>query len=250
MSRRWAVVAAAVLLAGCTSTTGGTGAVSVASSATSGGTDFPASPATSGALSPSGVPSSAPPTAAASGSPAPSECARESDCTLVKSWDVGGGYVVAAFSASSAAGGIGSSILLLARGRTPVFWHVFAGENPSELLCKVAGTLRNCALVDVVGAHGASAYPFVVVGDQLAIGPSIGTDTPGLHVADLNGDLLVDAYGLQNDFDPDYASGHVQWQTWKRSLDGMTLVSTGCGKLAASAPVDPTAFEQGKCKSS
>jgi hypothetical protein len=165
----------------------------------------------------------------------------------VKSWNVGGGYVVAAFSAPAAANGVGSTVLLLARDGTPVFWHVFGSETPSELLCKVSGSLQNCGLVNHVGAHGAIAYPILLVSGQVVIGEPVGTDTPGLHVADLNGDLLVDAYGLQNDYRPDYASGHVQWQTWRRAQDASSFASTGCGPLSRTASADPATFLAGKC---
>jgi hypothetical protein len=137
---------------------------------------------------------------------------------------------------------------MLARDQVPVYWHVIGSETPSELLCKVAeGTLRNCVLVDYVGAHASTAYPIVVDGDRLDLGKSVGTDTPGLHAADLDHDLRVEAYGLNNDYKPDYATGHVQWQTWRRSGDGTALASTGCGPLGTSAPPAPRTFLTGRC---
>src|SRR5206468_1335071 len=121
--------------------------------------DFPSASTVPSDSSPPSVSSpesdSPPPSAPASGpssKPAPSVCAKQSDCKLIKSWNVGGGYLVAAFSAPSASSGIGAAVLMLARDEVPVYWHVFDGASPSELLCKVAGgTVRNCVLVDQVG---------------------------------------------------------------------------------------------------
>jgi hypothetical protein len=166
----------------------------------------------------------------------------------VKSWNVGDDYIVAVFSAPDAAGGVGSSVLLLGQGDTPIEWHVLSGETPGELLCKVAvGTLRNCVLVDYVGAHAATAYPLTVSGNRLLVGKAVGTDTPAMHAVDLDHDLRVDAIGLNNNYKPDYASGHVQWQTWRRTTDGMTLSVTGCGPLKQSAPPRPSTFLTGTC---
>ena len=263
--RAWVAGAltAVVLGAGCSSTVGGSGRVgTTAAPSTRSSRDFPSGsigPITSAPPSAGGPASgSTPASPGSSGASAPSTaaapaaCASQSDCKLVKSWNVGGGFLVAVFSAPSASSGVGAAVLMLARDEVPVFWHVIDGETPSELLCKVAGgsaPLRNCVLVDYVGAHAATAYPLVVDGDQLDLGSSIGTDTPGLHAADLDHDLLVDAYGLNNDYKPDYASGHVQWQTWQRSADGATLKSTGCGPLSASPPKAPTTFVTGNCVS-
>jgi hypothetical protein len=253
--------AALLAVGGCSSTVSGSGTLAAtAAPSTSAGRDFPsASAVPTDSRPPSGTNTGSSPASlpASSGGPAPSSapapkvCATQSDCKLVKSWDVGAGYLVAAFSAPSASSGVGAAVLMLARGQVPVYWHVLDGETPAELLCKVASTagesLRNCVLVDYVGAHAATAYPLVVDGDRLDLGAPVGTDTPGLHAADLDHDLLVDAYGLNNNYKPDYASGHVQWQTWRRSADGATLKSTGCGPLATSAPEAPTAFFTGSC---
>jgi len=252
--RRAAALTGLLLAAGCSSTVGGSGTVGATSvPSTSTSRDFPSAssvPSTSAptvsAPGSSAAPGTTPP-AGPSSAPPPSVCAKVTDCKLLKSWNVGSGYLVAAFSAPSASSGIGAAVLMLARDEVPVYWHLIDGQTPSELLCKVAtGALRNCVLVDYVGAHAATAYPFVVDGDTLAIGKSVGTDTPGLHAADLDHDLLVEVYGLNNNYKPDYASGHVQWQTWQRSTDG-ALTSTGCGPLAASAPPAPTTFLTGTC---
>ena len=243
-----------LVAAGCSSTVGGSGKGGVTSAPSTGTSrDFPSASSAPSASVPtasgpgsSGAPGSTAP-AGPSSAPPPAVCAKQTDCKLLKSWNVGSGYLVAAFSAPSASSGVGASVLMLARDEVPVYWHLIDGETPGELLCKVAtGTLRNCVLVDYVGAHAAIAYPLVVDGDKLDIGKSVGTDTPGLHAADLDHDLLVEVYGLNNNYKPDYASGHVQWQTWQRTTDG-ALTSTGCGPLATSAPPVPTTFLTGSC---
>jgi hypothetical protein len=88
----------------------------------------------------------------------------------------------------------------------------------------------------------------VVGGRRPAGGASaVGSDTPGLHTGDLDGDRLVDAWGRQNDYQPDCASGHVQWQTWRRCGDGIALTSTGCGPKVSgpAAPKAPATFPTG-----
>ncbi len=238
--------------AACGATTNGSG--EIGSGVPTRPPDFPASsggvtaPATDQVLS-SAAATSAPPSSAFPSLAPPRECAKASDCTLVKSYKLGDGVLVAVFSAPAASGGIGAAVLMMARDQTPTYWRVFDGETPSELLCAVAGSVRNCALVDYVGAHAATARPLVVSAIGITVGPAVGSDTPGLHLGDLDGDNLVDAYGLQNDYDPDYASGHVQWKTWRRSADAISLTSTGCGALAARAPAAPTAFLTGPCAS-
>jgi hypothetical protein len=238
---------------GCASTTNGAGAVGRGSATRP--TDFPASPgAASSTTAPATDPvvSSAAATAPSSAFPSvapPKECANTSDCKLVKSYKLGSGVVVGVFSAPSASGGIGAAVLMMARDQTPTYWHVFDGETPSELLCAVADSGRNCALVNFVGAHAATGYPLVVSTLGITIGPSVGSDTPALHLGELDDDNLVDVYGLQNNYNPDYASGHVQWQTWRRSGDAVSFASTGCGPLAAKAPADPTGFLTGTCDS-
>jgi hypothetical protein len=94
-----------------------------------------------------------------------------------------------------------------------------------------------------------SGHPVVLAASSLAVGPAVGTDTPGLQPRDLYGDNRIDLYGLQNNYDPDYASGDVQWQTWRRSNDETSFSSTGCGPLSSPAPAAPVALLTGSCSS-
>lgn len=145
--------------------------------------------------------------------------------------------------------GIGSAFLELTENGTPVQWNELKDEIPAELTCNIAGSVRNCVLVTYVGAHGANAYPVLFDGSTLRIGLAVNTDTPELHAKDLDGDNRLDAYGLQNNYDPSYASGKVQWQTFQRSGDGTAFTSTGCGPLASAAPPPPSALLTGTCSS-
>jgi hypothetical protein len=174
--------------------------------------------------------------------PPPKACS-SSDCTLFASDDLGSGFAISVHNNSTA----GVAIVELAYHGTPLYWHVFRFETPAEFACDVAGSVRNCVLVDYTGAHAAIAHPIVLATATLLIGKEVVSDTPDLHPADLDGDNRIDAYGLHNDYDPDYASGKVRWQTWSRSADGRSFASTGCGPLSQTAPPAPTSFLAGAC---
>jgi hypothetical protein len=237
-----ALVSLAVLCAGCASTTDGIGSARGSGGATSGG----------GRSSPPDFPSAGPTSSAAGSNPvavAPPTVCSTAACKTVKSYDLGGGFTIVARGNAAAGGGVGAAVVELTQQGTPVYWRVFDGETPSELACDIAGSVRNCVLVDYTGAHAATGHPIVLTGATLGIGEAVGSDTPGLHPQDLDGDNRIDLYGLQNNYDPDYASGKVQWQTWRRSGDGMSFTSTGCGPLSASAPTAPTVLQSGGCAS-
>jgi hypothetical protein len=166
---------------------------------------------------------------------------------VLKSYDLGGGFTIVLHGNVSAYGGVGAAIIEFRQGGTPTYWRVFEGDTPSEMACDVAGPVRNCVVIDYVGAHAATAYPIVLVDQGLWVGEPVGTDTPGLHAGDLDGDNRIDVYGLQNNYEPDYATGKVAWQTWQRSTDGTAFRSTGCGPFVRRARPTPTAFLTGAC---
>lgn len=253
VSNRWVhtVVGAALAvlvpvgLAGCADDVSGQGSARTASPSSAGPTDFPATsvPATSDAPpTASDTPepsSSAPPTPVAP----PANC-RPSTCKEVASGDVGDGYRVVLRGDASGAGGLGVSAVELAYQGTSVFWVVNEGETPAGIECS-AEPAKNCVTVAYVGAHGAIARSWKVVGNTLAASGEAQSSTPNMQSADLNGDGYVDARGLQSTYEPDHATGKVFWQTW--TSDGSTLASTGCGPQASTKPPAPTTPQSGAC---
>jgi hypothetical protein len=226
-----AVLAAAV---GCGSTTGGSGHLASASRS------VPAKPALPPAVRPT--------TGAPPGAVRPPPLCATPDCPVVASRDLGSGYRLAALGNTSALGGAGVAVLELTHDGTPVYWRVFPTETPVALVCATSTHLPNCVLVDYAGAHGGVGYPILFVDRGVWVGNPVDTDTPILRAADLDGDGLVDAYGLQNDYEPSYADGAVQWQTWRRTADGTSFTSTGCGPLVhRGQPRAPDALLGGGC---
>jgi hypothetical protein len=242
MTRLGTAVGVALVLAcaGCGSTTSGTGRV---------GSTAPASPSSSAPLTPSptspetsGVASLPPgPTASPPEEVPPPKACSTSACTLFKTFDAGHGYVLSVHSSPTAA------VLELARDGTPVYWRVFDYETPAEFMCVIVLSVPDCVLVDFTGAHAAIAHPIVLAGPFISVGKAVTSDTPEVHALDLDGDTWLDVYGLQNNYEPDYASGQVQWQTWQRTKYGTALVSTGCGTLASTAEPAPSTLLTGAC---
>jgi hypothetical protein len=225
------IVALTMLIAGCAacrSTTNGIGQVHV-------GTRSPTAPA---ATAPGRIDH---------GVPAPATCAT-SQCALVARHDLGGGFRLQVLGNTLAQHGAGAAVLELTRRGTPVYWRVFDRQTPAALSCARFRRLPNCVLVDYVGAYGGVAYPIILVDGGVWIGAPVGTDTPTLRAADLDGDGRVDVYGLQNNYDPSYSDGAVQWQTWRRSADGTSLTSTGCGVLSHDRAPAPVRLLTGACE--
>jgi hypothetical protein len=141
--------------------------------------------------------------------------------------------------------GVGATIVELTNAGTPVYWATIAGEMPAQLTCSTSADKSNCVLVASVGAHGSNAAVWRLGGATLHRGSTVASDSPNMRALDLNGDGWVDAEGLQNTYNPDYASGAVYWQTW--ISDGTHLTSTGCTPPTHSQPGAPAAPVTGTC---
>jgi hypothetical protein len=137
-------------------------------------------------------------------------------------------------------------VLELTQDGVPVDWHALDDQSPSQLVC-LAGAAANCVVIGYTGAHGATAtvWRLALSSARLSQAATADADTPSMAAQDLNGDGFLDVLGLQNDYTPDYATGHLQWQTWL--FDGRNLTSTGCTPPAAAPPPRPTAAATGSC---
>jgi hypothetical protein len=157
--------------------------------------------------------------------------------------DLGGGYTIVL---RRSADGLNAYVALVT-GSATVQWHTFPYQYAGELHCNIAGSVRNCVVINGVGAHASAAYPVLFDGAWLHIGEAATSDTPVIDAYDIDGDNRLDVAALQNNYTPSYANGKVQWQTWRRSTDGTSWKSTGCGPLAAAPPPRPNAFLTGAC---
>ena len=243
-----AVAVAALLLAACTSTVHGQGgsASSATSAQTSSAPTSSAAPTSVPVTPSSTIPSSAPtsvPTSLPS-VPAPRGC-RTSACAVTEQVGLGGDETLVLHFVEAAT----KTFLEVRHGATSVFWRGFPYEVAGDLRCNISGSVRNCVLVDGVGAHGSVAYALVWDGTTLRTGVPVTSDTPIIDIVDLDHDNRLDVAVLLNDYNPSYAAGHVQWQTYRRSADGATLTATGCGPLSGSKPPQPTDFLTGTCAS-
>jgi hypothetical protein len=158
------------------------------------------------------------------------------------------GYLALLRQGIAAGGYPQSSVLELTDNGVPVFWAAADGDQPMQLACATHNGTGGCVVVDQVGVHAATATAYAFDGSMLHRGSVADGNTPEAFARDLDGNGTLDVAALQNDYQPDYATGQVQWQTWRS--DGSTLTSTGCTPLASTAPPRPTAFASGHCDES
>jgi hypothetical protein len=240
-----------VLLAGCASTTGGTGRGSAPPPDPSPTTQ---PPTTSNAATPSLAPpsrpstaSSAPTSATATNGPAavdPPHVCIGGGCTKLKSVDLGDGYAVTLYTGAGAGGEVASAVLELALNDVPVFWNVTDEAIAGELECSPRPR-PNCVVVLGVGAHASVATGYTLDLNKLVKYGEVSSDTPSTDPVDLNGDGLVDVVTTINTYEPSYATGTVYWQTYQST--GSAFASTGCTTAAHTLPPEPTAPLTGTC---
>lgn len=249
-----AVGACVAALSACGSTVHGQGSGPVevsrsVASATAASTTPGSSAASSASVSTGSAqssPSSGSPSSAALAVAAPRQCPGGS-CPIIGTADLGDGFVASLRSGTASDGpAFGASVLELTEAGVPVDWHATDDRQPGQLSC-IGGAVANCVVIDYQGAHSASATVWRLGRDSatLAKMASADADTPSMSARDLNGDGFVDVIGLQNDYQPDYVTGQVQWQTWV--FDGKNLSSTGCTALAPTPPPRPSAPATGTC---
>lgn len=237
-------------LAACASATNGVGQGSAAPT-TFGSTAAPGPTLTVAAPTESAPPtlSLAPPSSIASSDsgpspvPTPSVCAT-SRCTKDHVADLGAGYTVTLYTASSSSGAAGSTVLELARDDVPVSWQVTADQVAGGLACSPR-PVPNCVVVASVGAHASLATGYKRELDKLVAYGTVPSDTPSTDPIDLNGDGLIDVVTAIDTYQPSYATGTVYWQTFQST--GTSFGSTGCTKPTHVLPREPTTPLTGSC---
>ena len=248
MMRVAASAAGLLLLAGCADVVDGTGSAqsrpspSSASTTSTAPTSTPTTPTTTPT---STVPVTPPSTTAAPvAATPPSDCSDDA-CEVTTTADLGpGSKIVVRHNA-----GVGHSFLSLVKDGVAVAWVTIQNEYAGTIKCSTGTVPNNCVVTTGVGAHGAAAYALLVGLDgKLALGESVGGGTPIIDIVDLDGDNRLDVAVLQNDYTPDYATGKVQYQTFKRTTDALSFTETGCTPKATKKPPVPTAFATGPCE--
>ena len=225
--RRWVIVGAA-------------GAVVVAAGASVavalGGDRAPAPPRTSAArVAPRAV-------------PMPAQC-KAWTCTKAQSADLGSGYTITMWHAGQAGDFRTKPVVELARDGVAVQWWMWSQGYgwAGALTCKAAAPEPNCMLTDGDGAHSAAAQLVVLRAGRLLApnGAGVVADLPTVVVRDLDGDGYLDAVALDSDYTPNFAQGHLFWNTYR--FAGERLTSTGCVRRAAPSDPAPTRIVTGPC---
>ena len=193
-----------------------------------------------------------PATTAASAEPAP--CARWS-CRPGHPIPLGNGMSVRLWlspTPGSADGSIASTpVLELLRNSLHVQWWIatmgLAWE--ASLTCLAAGPEPNCVVASVAGAHAGSAEMVLLRSGALVGSPRtrVVFDSGAPYAEDLDGDGYLDIVGSDNDYQPNYATGHNFWATYRFRADA--LIETGCAPRPSPTAPRPDHLLLGPCPS-
>ncbi|HST48399.1 hypothetical protein [Jatrophihabitans sp.] len=139
---------------------------------------------------------------------------------------------------------------LLRDGRHLQWWQGRSGFGwEAALDCRPASpaVTAHCAVLAEVGSHAGVAQ-LVLLRSGTLTGPSaasVSFDGGRPLAADLDGDGWLDVLGTENDYQPNYASGHNFWATYR--FDGTGLHRTGCTPRPTSATPQPARLLTGAC---
>ncbi|MEO7260632.1 MAG: hypothetical protein ABI047_05160 [Jatrophihabitantaceae bacterium] len=228
-------VALGVALAGCAGSGKGPGA---GGSATAG----PSSAATDSTSPGSATGSSEPP-------------CKPWSCTPEQAVQLGGGYSVRLWSSAAPTSAPSPDrstpvLQLLQNGKHLQWWVGRSGFGwATKLDCLPAGAAAaaHCAVLAEVGSHAGTA--------ELVLLRSGVLDSPAQAIASFDGgrpmaaDLdhngWLDVLGTENDYQPNYATGHNFWATYR--FDGASLHRTGCTPRPTLATPQPERLLTGAC---
>jgi hypothetical protein len=198
----------------------------------------------------SGVPG--PASASPVESPAP---CRQWSCSPSRSIPLGDGYSVRLWSSAAPTAGVTLDrstpvVELLRDGRHVQWWQGRSGFGwKAALDCRPASraVLAHCAVLAEVGSHAGVAQ-LVLLQSGTLTGParaSVSFDGGRPRAADLDGDDWLDVLGTENDYQPNYATGHNFWATYR--FDGSRLHRTGCTPRPTPATPQPDRLLTGAC---
>lgn len=121
----------------------------------------------------------------------------------------------------------------------------------ASLHCLATASEPNCVVTSAVGAHAGSAEVLLLRNGSLTAPATASAvfDSGEPVAADLDHDGRLDVVGLENDYRPNFATGHNFWATYR--LVGSSLRRTGCRPAAAGpaavVAAPPTGLLTGRC---
>lgn len=169
-------------------------------------------------------------------------------CTPQRPVQLGNGYSVRLWSSVAPTAVLSPDLStpvveLLRDGRHQQWWQARSGfgwEAKLDCLAAHSSVPAQCAVLAEVGSHAGIAQLVVLRGDALASPSqaSVSFDGGRPMSADLDHDGWLDVLGTENDYQPNYATGHNFWATYR--FDGQSLQRTGCllRRTLAGAPPD------------
>jgi hypothetical protein len=117
----------------------------------------------------------------------------------------------------------------------------------ASLRCLATAAEPNCVVVAEVGAHAGSAEVVLLRAGAL-VAPAQASavfDSGAPTAADLDDDGLLDLLGVENDYQPNFATGHNYWVSYR--LVGAALRQTGCRPVSSPPRPAPTTLLTGHC---
>lgn len=174
------------------------------------------------------------------------------DCTAGAVQQLGGGYSVRLWSAAPPSATDSQALRstpvleLLHGGQHSSWWTGRIGYGwGSSLRCLATAGAPNCVVLAQAGAHAGVAEVALLAADGVLTSPATASvifDSGTPVAADLDHDGRLDVIGIENDYLPDFASGHNYWTTYR--LNGSSLKQTGCTPVSKTVP---TALLTGRC---
>jgi hypothetical protein len=176
-------------------------------------------------------------------------------CTPELPVQLGGGYSVRLWSSLAPTAVLAPDrstpvLQLLRDGRHLQWWQARSGfgwEAKLDCLAAHASVPAQCAVLAEVGSHAGIAQ-LVLLHDGALISPSrasVSFDGGRPMSADLDHDGWLDVLGTENDYQPNYATGHNFWATYR--FDGESLQRTGCVLRRTPAGPPPDRLLTGAC---
>jgi hypothetical protein len=186
---------------------------------------------------------------------APDAPCKQWSCAPGKPQDLGGGYTVRLWSSATPTGvpapDRSTPVLQLLQDGQHRQWWVgqlgFGWSSKLDCLGATAAVPAHCAVLAEVGSHAGSAELVVLRSGALASSPraTVSFDGGRPLAADLDHDGWLDVLGTENDYQPNYATGHNYWATYRFADGG--LQRTGCVLRRTPAQPPPDRLLTGDC---
>jgi hypothetical protein len=202
----------------------------------------------------SGAPATDPAGPGATGHATDPPC-KQWSCVPGQADQLGGGYSVRLWASATPTGAPAPDrstpvLQLLHDGQHRQWWVGRTGFGWSaklDCLAASAAVPAHCAVLAEVGSHAGTAELVTLHSGALVSSPqaSVSFDGGRPMAADLDHDGWLDVLGTENDYQPNYATGHNFWATY-RFTDG-TLQRTGCLPRRTLSTAPPDRILTGAC---